>query len=310
MSSPAGSQGVFGLAMDGQTYDVFWVASWDGSTELSSMVCAGKHVTTPPPPETSTTTTTDGGGGRPGGGGGGPGDTTTTSSTTTTTNPSGGTTSSTTTTASTAPPGGTTTTTSTTEPPDEPLFTDVSRSHPYYDAIQRMATDGMLSGYPQPDGTALFRPSNNLWRAQFAKLVCGAFDLQVFEALISRYSDMGLDDPDSLYPHDYVEAAATKNIVKGVTLTTFEPYTDVTRAQMITMVVRAAQNPAPGALLPPPAGYQGTLGSFSPTHQENMRIAEYNGLLTGLVTFGPAWDPWYPASRGEVAQVLVNWMER
>jgi len=41
-----------------------------------------------------------------------------------------------------------------------------------------------------------------------------------------------------------------------------------------------------------------------------MRIAEYNGLLTGLQGFGMGWDPWPAASRGECAQILWNVLTR
>ena len=41
-------------------------------------------------------------------------------------------------------------------------------------------------------------------------------------------------------------------------------------------------------------------------HGENLRIAEYNGLLDGLLGMGPGWDVTANATRGEVAQMLWN----
>ena len=61
---------------------------------------------------------------------------------------------------------------------------------------------------------------------------------------------------------------------------------------------------------PLPAGYTGTLGMFDPTHGPNMAYAEYNGILEDVVGFGPGWNPWLPASRAEVAQMLYNAMDR
>ena len=75
------------------------------------------------------------------------------------------------------------------------------------------------------------------------------------------------------------------------------------------MIVRAVQNLSPGTLVSPPSGYAGSLGIFDPEHGPNMRIAEYNGMLTGLVGFGPSWSPWAAASRGETAPMLWNLME-
>lgn len=85
-------------------------------------------------------------------------------------------------------------------------------------------------------------------------------------------------------------AAAQAGIIQGRTPTLFGPWENVTRAQMVTMVVRAGQNLYSGKLANSAAGYSGTLGNFDSTHAENMRKAEYNGLLVGLVGFGPGWE--------------------
>ena len=45
---------------------------------------------------------------------------------------------------------------------------------------------------------------------------------------------------------------------------------------------------------------------FDPIHGLGLRLAEYNGLLVGVLGFGADWDPWKYASRGEVAQMLWN----
>jgi len=37
-----------------------------------------------------------------------------------------------------------------------------------------------------------------------------------------------------------------------------------------------------------------------------MRTAEWNGLLSGLLGFGPAWDQWTEVSRGEAAEMLAR----
>jgi hypothetical protein len=138
-------------------------------------------------------------------------------------------------------------------------------------------------------------------------VLCLAFELHVSEDLGSSFIDLGKDSPESLYPHEYVAAAAKAGIVMGKTPLDFGPWDNVSRAQMITMVVRAAQRLSPGLLQLPPSDFRATLGAFSGTHAANVRIAEYNGLLEGLEGFGRAWDPWAAASRGEVVQVLWRW---
>ena len=72
------------------------------------------------------------------------------------------------------------------------------------------------------------------------------------------------------------------------------------------MVVRALKALKLSALQKPPLGYAGSLGGFDAIHGPSLGVAEYNGLLVGVLGFGPDWDPWKYASRGEVAEMLWN----
>jgi len=195
-------------------------------------------------------------------------------------------------------------------PAPDQRFIDVFPSHPYYAAIQIIAERGIVSGYLRADGSARFRPDGPLLRAQFAKIVSGGFGITVDETLKSGFTDMGLDNPRDLYPHNYVAAAAAAGIVQGKTPESFDPWSNLTRAQMVTMVVRAAQNLFPDKLTTPPADYIGTVAGFDAAHDQNLRVAEYNDLLRGLVGFGPSWSPGAAGSRGEMAQVVYNWLVR
>lgn len=191
-------------------------------------------------------------------------------------------------------------------PPADQTFPDVDSHHPYYTAIESMADAGIIGGYL--DGT--FGPDNPVLRAQFAKMICGTRAIPVDESLVAPFVDLGQDDPATLYPHEYVAAAYANGITQGLTPTRYGPYEEITRAQVITMVVRAARNLRPGVLLDPPADFDCTIPDFSSTHYPQLRTAEYNGLLTGLRGFGRGWDPWARSSRGECAQILWNLMTR
>ena len=182
--------------------------------------------------------------------------------------------------------------------------------HPYLRAIEGMAAAGYVVGYARSDGTHDFRAEDPVNRAQFAKMIVESLQLHVTEDMISPFGDLGLDVPDNLYPHEYVAVAADKDITKGTGSGNFSPWDDIGRAQVITMMVRAAQALRPGSLATPGAGFPGSLGNFSSDHASAARIAEFNGLLDGLVGFGSAWDPWQPATRGEVAQMLWNLLGR
>ena len=128
------------------------------------------------------------------------------------------------------------------------------------------------------------------------------------EADICPFGDVqidGYDDP--LYPDNYVAVAAENEITVGTTSTTFSPWADISRAQVVTMIVRAAMDVLPPGLLnTPPDDYAGSLPDFTGVHAENLRVAEYNGLLDGLQGFGPSWNPYMPATRGETSQLLAN----
>jgi len=182
------------------------------------------------------------------------------------------------------------------------LFSDVPAWHPYLAAVTGMKQAGIIDGYL--DGS--FRPDNPVFRQHFAKMIVGALSIPVNETLVAPFSDLGLDDPGDLYPHEYIAAAASYGITNGTAPGQFSPWADITRAQVVTMIVRGAQSLKPGALATPPAGYAGPIPNFSDVHSPNMRVAEYNSLMTGLIGFGPGWNPWAKATRGEVAQILWN----
>ena len=181
-------------------------------------------------------------------------------------------------------------------------FVDTGGS-PYASAIDALSGAGIVNGYPTDSGWQ-FRPQNPLYRAQFAKMMAGAWGLIVDEYLPIAFGDLGPDVPDDLYPHEHVAVAAQHGITQGITATTFGPYRNLTRAQLLTMVVRSLQKLSPGLLRTPIAPWHGTLPTGDSTHGSNIELAEYNGLLDGIDLTG--WDVWQDARRGETARVLAN----
>ncbi len=190
-------------------------------------------------------------------------------------------------------------------------FTDVHPGSNYYDAIQGMASRGLIEGYPTGGGYSEFRPTNSVFRAQFSKMIDGALGLVVNEGMAApvNFSDLGTDDPGNLYPHEYVWTAYSQNIIKGYTDGTFKPYIPISRGHVITMTVRALLALHPAVLTAPPDGYVQTWGNdLPPEHKANARIAEYNNLLAGLPLSTTASSGLASMPRGEVAQVLWNMM--
>ena len=101
-------------------------------------------------------------------------------------------------------------------------------------------------------------------------------------------------------------SAPSSNITKGKDATHFAPYENISRQQVITMVVRAAGSLAPGTLDDVPAGWNGQLSYEDLTHGANIKKAEYNGLLDGLDGLSSSWNAGLNASRGECARLLYN----
>ncbi len=186
-----------------------------------------------------------------------------------------------------------------------PVFVDIGGS-PYADAINALAGAGIISGYREGDVWE-FRPTRPLYRAQLAKMLVGSLGLPVNENMtLPPFTDLGADAPDNLYPHEYVAGAYDNGITKGTTDTTFGPYKNVTRAQLVTMVVRAIEKVSPGTVVAPPVGWPGLADASDPTHGANIAKAEYNGLLDRIDLSG--WSVWDNATRGETAQVMHNMM--
>ena len=177
-------------------------------------------------------------------------------------------------------------------------FSDVNYDTAYAAEIRLLAGDGIVSGYQ--DGS--FGPYNKVTRQQFAKMIVLALDYDVSPLLACSFKDVaalpGSSDP--LYPGGYIAACAAAGITVGKTPDTFAPYQQITRAQLITMVARAA------GLADPPASFEPVFDSFSATHYPWARRAAYAGLLDGLQGIGPAYDFWSTATRGEVCLVLAN----
>jgi hypothetical protein len=180
-------------------------------------------------------------------------------------------------------------------------FPDVPASHPYYTAIGDLASRGIVAGYTNGN----FGPDDPVSRQQFAKMIVLAGGYPVSESDVCYFVDVEKSGAGSFYPDNYVAVAAAHQITIGTTPTTFAPTNHITRYQVISMAVRAADDLAPGLLAAPPSGWTGnTTWGADPTHGANAARAEYNGLLAGLdlSTLNPAGE----MSRGEVAQVLHN----
>ena len=188
-------------------------------------------------------------------------------------------------------------------PENATTFPDVPKTHPNFAAIEGMAEKGIISGYT----SGYFGPGDLVIRQQFAKMIDLTMGLTVTLNDEYTFADSAsiLRKEGELYAYHYVAKAALTGLVEGYPDGTFRPLNNITRQQLITIVVRAGSN----VLLPPPADYKGVLSYGDPTHGQNIRLAEYNNLLDAIV--GPngtlkGWNTAGNATRAECAQILWN----
>ncbi|MCE5254382.1 MAG: S-layer homology domain-containing protein [Actinomycetia bacterium] len=184
-------------------------------------------------------------------------------------------------------------------------FVDVGGTMRSRSAAVALAEEGIVCGYPTAGG-AEFRPDSPLLRAQLAKMLVMAFAIPVSEDMTCPFRDLGPDDPSTLYPNDYVAAAYQAGLIRGTTAETFSPWQTVTRGQAVSVVVRYVLKQYPDSLPRPPAGEFALCDEYPSVHNDNIRVAFYNGLLGGVLTGDSGWNPWWEIKRAEVAQILVN----
>lgn len=220
--------------------------------------------------------------------------TSTTASTTTTTELSATTTTAPSPTTTTAPP--TTTTTALRQ-----IFADVPPSHRFFEPITALAQAGVVSGYSDQR----FHPDDYLTRAQFAKIIVlalGKHTPEIDNPDAPTFSDVPYTG--SAYPFDYIEEATALGIIKGRGDGTFGPGDNITRLQVVLMLVRAGA----GILETPPPGQLCPFADVPDYGRDAVIIAFYNNLVSGKTT--TSFGSYSPATRGQAAKMVYGLVQR
>jgi len=189
------------------------------------------------------------------------------------------------------------------------VYSDTWDDPDYPEAVGKLYDLGIITGYS--DGT--FRPHSTVIRQQFAKMIVKTLGLPVTGEEVLPFTDVAEDTPsvDPFYPDKYVAVCASYGITKGKTATTFAPYDTITRAQVLSMVVRSAERLGVPLQEPNEAYYAGTLANSTfrnlkdSIHGHNIQVAEMNNLVWGIwPDTATLWDVKKEATRGEVALIL------
>lgn len=110
-------------------------------------------------------------------------------------------------------------------------FTDVAATNEYYDAIQTLASQGIIKGYA--DGT--FKPTQPISRGQFSKILTNILDL-TGEGTIP-FTDVSVSNEY----YKAIVALYENGLTKGTSSKTYSPNAQVTRGQFASFVVRGLE---------------------------------------------------------------------
>lgn len=112
-------------------------------------------------------------------------------------------------------------------------FTDVGEETIYYDAVERLGILGIVNGYE--DNT--YRPSNNVTRAEFCKIVVMILDKEKESKMTPPTSSF--DDVNRIsWCIPYVNYLISSGAIKGYTDGTFKPDNIITYAEAVTILCR------------------------------------------------------------------------
>lgn len=113
---------------------------------------------------------------------------------------------------------------------EKTTFTDVSRGHKNYDAIQYLVDQGVINGYS--DGT--FKPNNTVNRVEALKMLMLAFN-----AGTGPSQQLAFKDTDSsAWYTTTLGTAVAKGIVEGYSDGTFRPANTVNKAEYLKILFR------------------------------------------------------------------------
>jgi hypothetical protein len=176
-------------------------------------------------------------------------------------------------------------------------FSDVPDTHLARWAVELLKDARVTNGYE--DGT--FKPANTITRAEFAKMLSVAMGLAVEKPYSGAFRDVATGD----WFAPYVEAVYGAGIIKGYETAAgleFKPGAPVTRAEMMVMLLRAADVPEVLA-----AQASASLGNPDwRTVADWAKPSMVVGVKLGLLNerYGRTLAPAAPAERGEVALAL------
>ena len=127
--------------------------------------------------------------------------------------------------------------------PPSPTFQDVPATHPFYQYVETVYHEGIISGYGCGTGCLEFRPGNNVTRAQLSKIVVNAEGWALQNPSTPTFQDV--PSTDTFY--QFIETAYAHSVISGYSCGTgcleFRPNNSATRGQISKIVYLAVTAP-------------------------------------------------------------------
>ncbi len=177
-------------------------------------------------------------------------------------------------------------------------FDDLSRVEAWAGrSIEVVAAKGAIDGKSE----GVFAPDDKVTRAEFAKMLLRALDLDNSNA-VGSFADVNTN----AWFAPYVAAAAEQGIIFGRNATTFDPNATITRAEMAAMIARAVKAvhgtedvaDVEAAL----AGFSDA-GQISPSLKKSVAFVASNNIVVGS---NGKFAPNSHATRAEAAVIIYK----
>lgn len=177
-------------------------------------------------------------------------------------------------------------------------FNDLSRVQAWAGrSIEVVAAKGAIAGKSE----GVFAPDDKVTRAEFAKMLLRAMDLDNSTAKGS-FADVSSE----AWYAPYVAAAADQGIIFGRSATKFDPNATITRAEMaamITRAVKAVHGTEDAANVEAALAGFSDAGQISPSLKKSVAFAASNNIVVGS---GGKFAPNSNATRAEAAVIIYK----
>ncbi|WP_341348350.1 S-layer homology domain-containing protein [Paenibacillus sp. FSL H3-0469] len=161
--------------------------------------------------------------------------------------------------------------------------------------ISVVAAKGAIEGV----GNGNFAPKSNVTRAEFAKMLIRALNLENNSAKQS-FGDVS----STAWYAPYVAVAAEKGIITGRSAAQFDPSATITRAEMATMIARAVKSQKPDAATSVSSLSQfSDAGKIAASLKDGVAFAASNNLVIGNAG---KFNPNNTATRAEAAVIIYR----